>query len=213
MAGARAVYGAEEVARTYGDVVRCRPSACVHQHDGMTLELAGRAAAASSTRPATRATTTASGTSAAAACSPATPSACRTASSTPRDGAWMLPTTTPVQFEPDALRASVAAHAGVRPGVHVPDALRPRRRRAAARRACCSTQLDAMVALARALRDAPERHARLKDGLARDLPCAACARTAARSPTTQVRRAAGDGHRAQRPGHRACGWTASRETR
>ena len=73
--------------------------------DGMSIDLAGRLLRFLDT-PGMRATTTASGTGTRAS-SPATPSACPTASSTPTKGPWLLPTTTPVQFEPDKLRESV----------------------------------------------------------------------------------------------------------
>ena len=42
MNGARAVYGDEEVARSYGDVVGVPADRVLSTHDGMTIELAGR---------------------------------------------------------------------------------------------------------------------------------------------------------------------------
>ena len=123
------------------------------------------AAASSSTRPATRCTTTASGTRRAAASSPATPSACRTASSTPRAGAWIMPTTTPVQFQPEALRRSIERMLAFAPELHLRHPLRPGRRRAAPRRAAArrsSTRWSRSRARRRA---APDRHAALMRGL------------------------------------------------
>ncbi|MFG6414770.1 MBL fold metallo-hydrolase [Roseateles sp. DC23W] len=82
--------------------------------------------------------------------------------------AWMLPTTTPVQFEPEPLKATVArlldaeplsmqlTHYG-RVGGSVDEV-----RRLAAQ---MLAQVDEMVALALSLRDAPDRHDKLKAGL------------------------------------------------
>jgi glyoxylase-like metal-dependent hydrolase (beta-lactamase superfamily II) len=79
-------------------------------------------------------------------------------------GAWVLPTSTPVQFEPDALRASVErmlqrspkwmylTHYG-----RVGDVPRMA--------ALLLEQVDAMVELGRELRSAPQRHERLKQAL------------------------------------------------
>lgn len=83
-------------------------------------------------------------------------------------GAWVLPTSTPVQFEPEALRASInrllarepqcmyLTHFG-RVGGQAGDV-----RRLAG---MLFAQLDDMVALGQSLRDAPERHEALKSGL------------------------------------------------
>ncbi len=84
-------------------------------------------------------------------------------------GAWILPTSTPVQFDPDALRHSIhrlladqprcmyLTHYG-RVGSGVDDV-----RRLAD---LLFEQIDAMVALAESARAAPDRHAALKTGLA-----------------------------------------------
>ena len=84
-------------------------------------------------------------------------------------GAWVLPTSTPVQFEPEALRASITrllAHAPHcmylthygRVGGQAGDVERLA--------GMLFAQLDDMVALGHRLRDAPERHEALKAGLA-----------------------------------------------
>jgi glyoxylase-like metal-dependent hydrolase (beta-lactamase superfamily II) len=84
-------------------------------------------------------------------------------------GAWAMPTSTPVQFEPEALRQSITrllarepqrmylTHFGQAGGT-IGDV-----RRLAA---MLFAQLDDMVALGQSLRDAPERHDALKTGLA-----------------------------------------------
>ena len=70
--------------------------------------------------------------------------------------AFIFPTTTPVQFEPDAMRASIARLMAAAAAPDVPHALQPHRRRAD-----CATRLlamiDATVAAALAHRDAPDR--------------------------------------------------------
>ena len=84
-------------------------------------------------------------------------------------GAWALPTSTPVQFDPEALRHSIRRLLADRPrcmylthygrvGSGVDDV-----RRLAD---LLFEQIDAMVALAEAARAAPDRHAALKTGLA-----------------------------------------------
>jgi glyoxylase-like metal-dependent hydrolase (beta-lactamase superfamily II) len=106
MASARGVYGADEVARAYGELVRVPADRVLCTADGMVLELGGR--------PLTFLDT---------------PGHARhhhciwdersrgfftgdTFGLSYREfdtaaGAWLMPTTTPVQFEPDALRHSV----------------------------------------------------------------------------------------------------------
>lgn len=82
--------------------------------------------------------------------------------------AWVLPTTTPVQFEPDALRATVARLLAAEPVAmqlthygRVGGSVGEVQRLAAE----LLTQVDEMVTLATALRAAPDRHAQLKAGL------------------------------------------------
>jgi glyoxylase-like metal-dependent hydrolase (beta-lactamase superfamily II) len=81
-------------------------------------------------------------------------------------GPWLFPTTTPVQFDPPALRASVERLLAADPAClylthygRVDDVARLG--------AMFLAQLDDAVALGRALRDAPDRHAALKQGLTR----------------------------------------------
>jgi glyoxylase-like metal-dependent hydrolase (beta-lactamase superfamily II) len=80
-------------------------------------------------------------------------------------GAWIMPTTTPVQFEPDALRRSIERMLAYHPQrmylTHYgPVADVPRLARQ------LLAQLDAMVALALAVPDDAHRHQALMDGLA-----------------------------------------------
>jgi glyoxylase-like metal-dependent hydrolase (beta-lactamase superfamily II) len=82
--------------------------------------------------------------------------------------AWILPTSTPVQFDPEALKATVSRLLAAEPlamqlthygrvGGSVADVQRLA--------ALMLDQVDEMVALALALRDAPDRHERLKTAL------------------------------------------------
>ena len=80
-------------------------------------------------------------------------------------GAWLLPTTTPVQFDPVALRASVQRMLGFAPECmylthygRIVDVARLG--------ASLLEQLDAMVQLGLSLRRHADRHVALKQGLA-----------------------------------------------
>lgn len=82
--------------------------------------------------------------------------------------AWILPTSTPVQFEPEALKATVARLLAAEPLAmqvthygRIGGSVDEVRRLAAVMLA----QVDEMVALAESLRTAPDRHERLKTAL------------------------------------------------
>jgi glyoxylase-like metal-dependent hydrolase (beta-lactamase superfamily II) len=165
IASATRVYGEEEMARSYGRIVGVPAQRVRHTHDGMTVELAGRALRFIDT-----------------------PGHARhhhciwdersrgfftgdTFGLSYREfdtvqGAWLLPTTTPVQFDPAALRASVERMLSFEPAClylthygRVDDVPRLG--------AMFLEQLDAAVALGRDLRRAPDRHAALKQALSR----------------------------------------------
>ena len=161
--GALAVYGHQEMNRSYGVLLPVAAERVTSSEDGMTLSLAGRELlfidAPGHARHhhciwdvASRGWFTGD-----------------TFGLSYREfdnerGAWVLPTSTPVQFEPQALRASVErmlqrsprwmylTHYG-RVG-QVPQLA-----------ALMLEQVDAMVALGHELRDAPQRHERLKEAL------------------------------------------------
>ena len=160
VAGARAVYGDAEVARSYGELVPVPAERVLRTEDGMTIALAGRPLKFIDT-----------------------PGHARhhhciwdersrgfftgdTFGLSYREfdtaaGAWLMPTTTPVQFEPESLRRSVErllahepqcmylTHYG-RVGADTADV-----RRLAA---LLLDQMDAMVVLALGLPDDPARH-------------------------------------------------------
>ena len=162
MASAQGVYGEAEVARAYGELVRVPANRVLRSADGMILELGGR--------PLTFLDT---------------PGHARhhhciwdqrsrgfftgdTFGLSYREfdtaaGAWLMPTTTPVQFEPEALRHSVQRMLAFEPAClylthygRVTDVPRLA--------GLLLGQMDQMVALALALPDDDARHAALMRG-------------------------------------------------
>jgi glyoxylase-like metal-dependent hydrolase (beta-lactamase superfamily II) len=157
------VYGAEEIERSYGTLVPVPAERVIRTHDGFALALAGRAL-----------------------CFIDTPGHAMhhhcivdeasgsvftgdTFGLSYRDfdtaaGAWIMPTTTPVQFQPEALRRSIERIVALRPE-HVclthygPVGEVPRLA------ALLLSQLDEMVACARALPPGTGRHEALMDAL------------------------------------------------
>ena len=166
MAGARAVYGDAEVARSYGDVIGVPAERVLATSDGMVLRLAGRPLKFIDTPGHARHhhciwdersrgffTGDTFGLS------------YREFDTT--QGPWLMPTTTPVQFEPDALRTSIN-----RMLAHAPESMylthygRVGEGTAEVRRLAdlLFTQMDAMVALALALPNDAQRHAAMAVG-------------------------------------------------
>jgi len=160
---ATAVYGPEEIERSYGTLVHVGADRVLKTADGMTLELAGRPLVFLDTpghairhhclwdeRSRSFFTGDTFGLS-------------YREFDTPR-GAWIMPTTTPVQFQPEALRRSIGRMLAYSPQrlllTHY-GAVREVPRLAG----LFLAQLDEMVALARALARAHDRHAALKRGL------------------------------------------------
>jgi len=163
VAGATAVYGTEEMDRSYGTLVGVPAERVIQTADGMTLELAGRPLLFLDTPghamhhhciwdERTRSFFTGD-----------TFGLSHRAHDTAR-GAWIMPTTPPVQFQPEALRPSIErlltfspqrmllTHYG--PVEDVPRLA-----------ALFLAQLDEMVAAARPLAKAPDRHATLRRAL------------------------------------------------
>jgi len=157
---ALAVYGREEMDRSYGTLLGVDASRVETTHDGMVLEIGGRPLLFADTPGHARhhhclwdATSRGWFTG-------------DTFGLSYRDfdnangEAYVLPTSTPVQFDPPALRASVARLLSFEPQCmylthygRVGDVKRLA--------AMLLEQLDAMVQIAQRLRDAPERHAAL----------------------------------------------------
>ena len=161
--GATAVYGAEEFERSYGTIVGVPEDRVVQSSDGMTMTLAGRPLLFLDTPghamhhhciwdARSRGIFTGD-----------TFGLSYREFDTAR-GAWITPTTTPVQFQPQALRRSIERLLGFAPQqIYVTHygAVGDVPRLAE----LLLGQLDEMVALARSLAAAPDRHAALKLGL------------------------------------------------
>ena len=165
MDGARAVYGAEEVARTYGDVVGVPAARVLRTADEMVLDVAGRPLKFLDTPGHARHHHCIWDERSRGFFTGDTFGLSYREFDTPQ-GAWIMPTTTPVQFEPDALRRSIERMLAYHPQrmylTHygpVTDVPRLARQLLA--------QLDAMVALALAVPDDAQRHHALMDGLGR----------------------------------------------
>ena len=160
--GALAVYGEDEMRRSYGALVPVPAARVTESADGAVIELAGRPLVAADTPghakhhhclwdEATRGWFTGD-----------TFGLSYREFDTAR-GRWIVPTTTPVQFDPDALRASVQRLLAREPGCmylthygRVDDVPRLG--------ALLLSLLDELVTLGRSLRDAPDRHEALKRG-------------------------------------------------
>jgi glyoxylase-like metal-dependent hydrolase (beta-lactamase superfamily II) len=164
--GARAVYGDEEVASSYGEVIGVAADRVTSTEDGMTLKLAGRPLKFLDTPGHARHhhciwdersggffTGDTFGLS------------YREFDTT--QGAWLMPTTTPVQFEPDAMRRSVLRMLAYEPEclylTHYGRVVEPRRLAE-----LMLGQMDAMVTLAVELSakqlEEGERHRQLTNG-------------------------------------------------
>jgi glyoxylase-like metal-dependent hydrolase (beta-lactamase superfamily II) len=163
MAGARAVYGDEEVARSYGDVVGVDPARVLTTTDGMTLHLAGRPLLFLDTPGHARHHHCIWDERSGGFFTGDTFGLSYREFDTGR-GAWLLPTTTPVQFEPEALRSSVSRMLGFAPkwmylthygAIDQVQSLG----------AQFLEQLDDIVALGHAVDGRPDRDAALREGL------------------------------------------------
>ncbi len=163
MNSARTVYGDDEVARTYGNVVGVSAERVLRTADGMILELAGRPLQFIDTPGHARHHHCIWDERSRGFFTGDTFGLSYREFDTAR-GAWLMPTTTPVQFEPEPLRASVR-----RMLAYEPDCMYlthyGRVSEVARLGGLFLTQLDAMVALALALADDERRHQALMDGL------------------------------------------------
>ncbi|MDQ6626926.1 MAG: MBL fold metallo-hydrolase [Pseudomonadota bacterium] len=163
VAGATAVYGAEEIERSYGAVVSVPAERVLQSTDGMTIELGGRPLLLLHTPGHAlhhhciwdlRSRSFFSGDSFGVS---------YREFDTAR-GPWIVPTSAPVQFQPDALRRSVERMLSFSPRFmqvthygRVGDVPRLG--------ALFLEQLEAMVTMARSLAPGPDRHAALMRGL------------------------------------------------
>ncbi len=165
MASARAVYGAEEVARSYGELIAVAPERIIETDDGMRLELAGRPLQFIHTPGHARHhhciwDEQSRGMFTGDTFGVAYPEF------TNATRPWLIPATPPTQFDPPALRASVLRLLSFKPEraylTHygAVTALPQLGAEFLAR-------LDAIVKLGETLRTHPQRAAALRQGLAR----------------------------------------------
>jgi glyoxylase-like metal-dependent hydrolase (beta-lactamase superfamily II) len=161
--GALAVYGPEEMARSYGELIPVPADRVQSSGDGMTLDLGGSTLRLIDTPghakhhhciwdEATRGWFTGD------------TFGISYPEFTSERGRWIFPTSTPVQFEPEVLRASVQRLLAADPAcmylTHY-----SRVGEVARLGELQLGLLGRMVDLGRSLREAPERHQRLMDGL------------------------------------------------
>jgi glyoxylase-like metal-dependent hydrolase (beta-lactamase superfamily II) len=112
--GARAVYGAQEVTRAYGEVVPVPAGRVVESHDGMVVALAGRPLLLIDTPGHARHHHCIWDERSRGFFTGDTFGLSYREFDTAQ-GPWLLPTTTPVQFEPEALKQSVQRMLGFHP--------------------------------------------------------------------------------------------------
>ncbi len=164
-AGALAVYGQAEMDRSYGQIVPVDAARVKTTAEGMSIELGGRPLTFVDTPGHARHHHCVWDETSRGWFTGDTFGLSYRDFDHPVHGPWILPTSTPVQFEPDALRASIQRLLERRPQwmylTHygrVGDAPRLG--------ALLLSMLDEMVALGQRLRDDKDRHARLREGLA-----------------------------------------------
>jgi glyoxylase-like metal-dependent hydrolase (beta-lactamase superfamily II) len=162
MDSAGTVYGIEEVTRTYGDVVAVSSQRVLRTEDGMTIDLAGRPLQFLDTPGHARHHHCIWDERSRGFFTGDTFGLSYREFDTAK-GAWLMPTTTPVQFEPEALRRSVKRLLAYRPDCmylthygRVTDVPRLG--------ALLLDQMDEMVALATALPAHGDRHAAMTRG-------------------------------------------------
>lgn len=165
VAGATAVYGEAEMERSYGRIVGVSADRVRESADGMVIELAGRPLQLIDTPGHARHHHCVWDERSRGFFTGDTFGLSYREFDTER-GPWLLPTTTPVQFEPEKLRESVQRLLSFRPECmylthygRITDVQRLG--------AEFLEQLAQMVALGRALRGAPDRHGAIKQGLMR----------------------------------------------
>jgi glyoxylase-like metal-dependent hydrolase (beta-lactamase superfamily II) len=164
IAGATAVYGAEEIQRSYGELVPIPADRIDTAGDGYVIDLAGRVLVCLDTPGHARHHICIHDARSGAFFTGDTFGLSYREFDTDK-GAFILPTSTPVQFEPDALKASIERMLAYAPRQmflthysRVTDIERLAHD--------LFVQIDAMVAIVRAHAGAADRHARITDDLA-----------------------------------------------
>jgi glyoxylase-like metal-dependent hydrolase (beta-lactamase superfamily II) len=164
IAGATAVYGAEEIQRSYGELVPIPADRIDTAGDGYVIDLAGRVLVCLDTPGHARHHICIHDARSGAFFTGDTFGLSYREFDTDK-GAFILPTSTPVQFEPDALKASIERMLAYAPRQmflthysRVTDIERLAHD--------LFVQIDAMVAIVRSHAGAADRHARITDDLA-----------------------------------------------
>lgn len=161
--GALAVYGEQEMQRSYGTLVGVDASRVVNSHDGLQIDLAGRELLIADTPGHARHHHCIWDARTAGWFTGDTFGLSYREFDTAR-GPWVLPTTTPVQFEPAELRASIARLMREQPR-HMYLTHYGRVSDLARMSQLLLTLLDEAVNIGLRLRESPDRHERLKQEL------------------------------------------------
>jgi glyoxylase-like metal-dependent hydrolase (beta-lactamase superfamily II) len=164
IAGATAVYGAAEIERSYGQLIPVSPERVIEAQDGHVVDLAGRELLCFDTPGHARHHICIYDALSRGFFSGDTFGLSYREFDTGQ-GAFILPTSTPVQFEPDALKASIARMLEREPQQMF---LTHYSRVTGIEKLAQDlyTQIDAMVAIAQAHANAIDRHARIAADLA-----------------------------------------------
>lgn len=163
VAGATAVYGEAEMARSYGQIVGVPAQRVKESADGMTLSLAGRELELIDTPGHARHHHCVWDTRTRGFFTGDTFGLSYREFDTAQ-GPWLLPTTTPVQFEPEKLRESVQRLLSYRPEcMYLTHYSRVRDVQRLGE--SFLAQLERLVAIGRGLKSAPDRHDALKRAL------------------------------------------------
>ncbi len=163
VAGATAVYGEEEMARSYGSIVGVPAQRVRESADGMSIDLAGRLLRFLDTPGHARHHHCIWDTRTRGFFTGDTFGLSYREFDTDK-GPWLLPTTTPVQFEPDKLRESVQRLLSCQPEcMYLTHYSRVRDVQRLG--ASLLEQLARLVAIGRGLKNAPDRHEALKRAL------------------------------------------------
>jgi glyoxylase-like metal-dependent hydrolase (beta-lactamase superfamily II) len=163
MDSARRVYGADEVARSYGDVIGVDAERVLRTADDMVLDFAGRPLKFLDTPGHARHHHCIWDERSRGFFTGDTFGLSYREFDTAAAGAWIMPTTTPIQFEPEALRRSIQRMLAYRPAcmylTHYGRVTEVPRLAG-----LLLEQMDAMVALALALPNDDARHAAMARG-------------------------------------------------
>lgn len=163
-AGASAVYGEETMQREYGQLRPVPPERVIESADGHIVDLQGRALVCIET-PGHAKHHQAIYDERAGVCFTGDTFGLSYRELDTAAGPFILPTTTPVQFDPDALHASIRRLMALDP-VAMYLTHYGRVEHVAKLASDLHEQIDAMVAIALRLKQEPQRHEALKDALA-----------------------------------------------